>query len=194
MQAVNNHHVPNEQLQMITDREKAKRAKRQQIVHSALQCFIEKGIAQTGIRDIADHAQISLGNLYNHFAGKDALIAEIAALEAAEFAPLIAELGERLSVEQFIARYLRQISTPEHAILSIEILAAALRQPDLAKPFEANRSAFIKALTRQTNAPTANIELLIDATESLGLRCGLDRRRPSPTELQSLNKMAKTLI
>lgn len=177
----------------ITNREKAKRAKRHQIVQSAMTCFIEKGIAQTGIRDIADHAKISLGNLYNHFPSKDALIAEIATIEAAEIAPLISELAEGQSLEEFIVRYLKQISKIEHAVLSVEILAASLRQPALAKPFDTNRSALAKAIQNQTNAHAVDIEILIDAIEALGIRCGLGQRNPSRKEVDSLHKIAKTL-
>lgn len=59
-------------------------SRRAQIVEAALACFVSSGFHQTGMRDIADAAGVSLGNLYNHFPNKQALIAEIAALEALE--------------------------------------------------------------------------------------------------------------
>ncbi|MDC5518787.1 TetR/AcrR family transcriptional regulator, partial [Acinetobacter baumannii] len=46
------------------------------IVQAALQCFVERGFHCTSMRDIAQAASVSLGNLYNHFDGKEALIAE----------------------------------------------------------------------------------------------------------------------
>ena len=56
--------------------------RREQIIQAALGCFIEQGFHQTGMRDIAAAAGVSLGNLYNHFARKEELIALIASLEA----------------------------------------------------------------------------------------------------------------
>ncbi|MCF4099686.1 TetR/AcrR family transcriptional regulator [Maritalea mediterranea] len=176
-----------------TKREKAKHAKRRLIVESAMTCFIKRGIAQTGIRDIADHAKISLGNLYNHFASKDALVAEIAQIEAEELKHLLEDLAAGLPLHAFMLRYLAQTASPEHAIFSVEILAAALRQPELAAPFDANRKALIKALVIQTNARSSDMELLLDAIEALGLRCGLDHRKPKRTEIESLQKLAAAL-
>ena len=46
---------------------------RERIERAALKHFVEKGIAETSIRDIADEAQISLGAMYNHFASKEEL-------------------------------------------------------------------------------------------------------------------------
>lgn len=46
---------------------------RERIVRSALKLFVEKGIAETSIRDIAKLANISLGNIYNHFDSKEEL-------------------------------------------------------------------------------------------------------------------------
>lgn len=69
-----------------TGEEKVKAARRARIVEAALACFVEKGFHQTGMREIAATAGVSLGNLYNHFPGKEALIALIASLEAEELA------------------------------------------------------------------------------------------------------------
>jgi AcrR family transcriptional regulator len=46
---------------------------RSRIERAALKNFVEKGIAETSIRDIADEARISLGAMYNHFASKEEL-------------------------------------------------------------------------------------------------------------------------
>ncbi len=181
----------------MTKREQAKRAKRHLIVERAIQCFIERGIAQTGIRDIADRAEISLGNLYNHFASKDELIADIAQQEAKALSPLISALQNSSpqpdDLTPFIDAYLRQVSSPEHAILSVEILAAAIRQPKLAAPFEANRKAMIKALIQRTGAGSTDLEMLLDAIEALGMRCGLEQRKPKRAEKSALYRLAETL-
>jgi AcrR family transcriptional regulator len=46
---------------------------RSRIERAALKNFVEKGIAETSIRDIADEARISLGAMYNHFESKEEL-------------------------------------------------------------------------------------------------------------------------
>jgi AcrR family transcriptional regulator len=134
-----------------------------------------------------------LGNLYNHFASKDELVAEIAQIEAADLTRLIADVTAGLSFEDFIPHYLKQVATPEHAILSIEILAAALRRPALATPFDANRKALINALSAHTKAKPAEIEIILDAVEALGMRCGLVHRKPKRAEIEFLRKMTATL-
>src|SRR5215210_4241943 len=46
---------------------------RERIERATLKLFVEKGIAETSIRDIADEARISLGAMYNHFTSKEDL-------------------------------------------------------------------------------------------------------------------------
>jgi len=46
---------------------------RERIERAALKHFVEKGIAATSIRDIADVARVSLGAMYNHFESKEEL-------------------------------------------------------------------------------------------------------------------------
>ena len=46
---------------------------RYRIERAALKHFVEKGIGETTIRDIANTANVSLGAMYNHFASKEEL-------------------------------------------------------------------------------------------------------------------------
>jgi len=46
---------------------------RARIERAALKHFVEQGIAETSIRDIADEARVSLGAMYNHFESKEEL-------------------------------------------------------------------------------------------------------------------------
>ncbi len=46
---------------------------RYRIERAALKHFVEQGIGETTIRDIAKTAQVSLGAMYNHFASKEEL-------------------------------------------------------------------------------------------------------------------------
>jgi AcrR family transcriptional regulator len=46
---------------------------KERIERAALQLFVEKGVAETSIRDIAKAARVSLGALYVHYPGKEEL-------------------------------------------------------------------------------------------------------------------------
>jgi TetR/AcrR family transcriptional repressor of uid operon len=116
---------------IMSEREDAKAKRRHLIISAAIECFINNGIHQTGIRDIAELAGVSLGNLYNHFAGKDELIAEIAVLEGKEldeFAKMLdANKDALMAIREFVNGYLDYASKAENAILTIDIIAEALR-------------------------------------------------------------------
>jgi AcrR family transcriptional regulator len=46
---------------------------RSQIVHSAFQLFLEKGYSATSMRDIVAASGVTMGGIYNHFSGKEAI-------------------------------------------------------------------------------------------------------------------------
>lgn len=133
-------------------RDKALAARRRKILEAAVLCFLENGYHQTGVRDIATKAGVSLGNLYNHFPGKHDVLVEIADLERAKIETFNAQLnkpGPALKrFDRFVTSYAKYLSAPENVILSIEITSEALRKEDLAALFMDNRQALIDALTQ----------------------------------------------
>lgn len=131
-------------------RDKAVVARRRKILEAAVMCFLENGYHQTGVRDIAARADVSLGNLYNHFPGKHDVLVEIAELERTELDPIIRQLGKSSSVlkgfDRFVTSYAKYLSAPENVILSIEITSEAIRKHDLAALFMDNRQVLVDAL------------------------------------------------
>ena len=126
--------------------------RRRLILEAAVTCFLTNGYHQTGVREIAQQAGVSLGNLYNHFPSKDAVLLEIAQLEREELAPLVSLLEKSGAapriLERFIDRYGRYLSQPENVILSIEISSEAIRNEAVSRVFLANRDTLIRALRR----------------------------------------------
>ena len=177
--------------------------RREQIIQAALACFIERGFHQTGMRDIAAAAGVSLGNLYNHFARKEELIAHIASLEATELQPLLDGLDQgpaRVALTRFAAGYLAWSLTPENLLLGTEILAELARHPEMAATFASNQRQLCDALANTVRRgqqagelarhllPDLTAQLLLDALEGQALRHALalhpeqapvERRLPS---------------
>lgn len=58
---------------------------REQILSAAQACFHKRGFKATTMNAVARQAGMSVGNLYNYFGGKDAIIDEIAQREVALF-------------------------------------------------------------------------------------------------------------
>ncbi|HDS1578386.1 TetR/AcrR family transcriptional regulator [uncultured Stenotrophomonas sp.] len=159
------------------------------ILQAALQCFLAKGFHQTSMRDIAQAAGVSLGNLYNHFPGKEAIILAVAVAESEELAPLLQQLaaadGERVQVLAFLQAFHALCRQPEWAILAVEVLAESARNRAVAEAFAGNRQHLQQVLAdallrmaqrerrRPALAPALQAQVLLDAIESEALRQGL---------------------
>ena len=157
-----------------------------EIVEAAVICFLDKGYHQTGVRDIVGQAGISLGNLYNHFKGKEAILVFIAEIEGKELSDFIDGLSAAddptATLEWFIQEYAVYVSLPENALLGVEILTEALRNPIIADVFGRNRDRLIAALTDcliqgvksgvfgSRMDPRVVACLILDALEGQGLR------------------------
>ncbi len=144
-------------------REKATAKRRNQILEAAVMCFLENGYHQTGVRDIAARAGVSLGNLYNHFRGKHDVLVEIAMLERREMEPFLKILNSNApapkALKKFIAAYAKYLAAPENVILALEISSEAIRQPDIAHLFVENRSSLNDALETVVRRGIADCDL-----------------------------------
>lgn len=162
--------------------------RRETIVLAALHCFVEKGFHQASMRNIATQAGVSVGNVYNHFPTKDALIAEIAALEMQELDPLLVALEQAEPLEgllRFAKRYAAICMQPDNVMLTSEVIAEAARNPALAAMFEQNHAVLVAALSRTlirgidagdidaTLPPSTTAALMLDAMEGHALRATL---------------------
>ena len=180
-------------------------ARRLMIVDAAVSCFIENGFHQTGMREIAKQAGVSLGNLYNHFKGKDEILVAITAIEAeelTEFTEILARFVEpRRAFDKFVTAYLDYSLKPENALISLEILTVAMRNPAVSKGFSENRAALVAALCDvlvkfdesesgcSVQAPLEAAKLVLDLIEGFAMRCVLESEEPTPMARQVLWRM-----
>jgi AcrR family transcriptional regulator len=67
---------------------------RRRIETAATRLFVEKGVAETGVRDIARTVEISEGALYRHFASKEELVWRLFERHYVEFADRLVTLAE----------------------------------------------------------------------------------------------------
>ncbi len=171
---------------------------RRRILEAALTLFMRKGFHQTSMRDIARGAGVSLGNAYNHFAGKRDLILAVAALESGEQDSLIAALraapDRATALSGFVDAFYRGAANQETAAITAEILAESLRDPEIGAAFSENRQRLADALTEALcpgDAGTA--DALIDLVEGRALRDVLDGRATAPVAPADLHRMAERL-
>lgn len=144
-------------------RNKALAKRRRKILEAAVMCFLENGYHQTGVRDIATRAGVSLGNLYNHFPSKHDVLVEIAGLERDELVPFLKILAKTSSapkvLDKFVTAYAKYLAAPENVILSIEITSEAIRKPDIADLFLENRDLLTSSLTSVLSRGAADGDL-----------------------------------
>ena len=176
--------------------------RQQQILNAAIACFIAKGFHATSMRDIAREADVSLGNLYTYFAGKQELIAQVAVLEQEEILPLVSALNalfepDIATLSAILNHYLSLCRQPEWAVLAAECVAEIARTPALVPVFEDNRLLLLNALAAviqrgitakrfsTTLAPVMLAQILIDGIEADALRAVISPSTPTACAILS---------
>jgi TetR/AcrR family transcriptional regulator, repressor for uid operon len=120
----------------------AREAQQQRILAAAMACFARSGFHKASMQDICAEAGMSAGNLYRYFRSKEAIIAAIAEAERVRNAALF-ELLERAEdpvrgLIELARRYLRDMKGRDAPMLCTEIIAEALRNPEIRTMFECN--------------------------------------------------------
>lgn len=104
---------------------------REQILSAAQACFHKRGFKATTMNAVARQAGMSVGNLYNYFGGKDAIIDEIAQREVARLAAEVdAVVNGRMPIgeqrEQLFRTLCSQLSI-ERARVKVELFDEAAK-------------------------------------------------------------------
>lgn len=141
-----------EEKEKLRPREHALFERRLQIRNAAITCILAKGYHATGMRDIASHAKVSLGNLYNHFTSKHEILLEIAQSEAEAIEPLVGLLhreGEEAEIlRDFIKAYSVLSDDEDTWALFLEIIAEAKRNEEISDVFIRTRNTLSLALQK----------------------------------------------
>ena len=107
-----------------------------EILRAVKAAFVEKGFDGASMQDLARAAGMSVGNFYRYFPSKDAIVAQMIALDMAEieaeFARVLSSLSPMATLRALIAHRVNDASDPQEGPLWAEIAAAALRKPDIA--------------------------------------------------------------
>lgn len=186
-------------------RELASEARQKHLLHTAITCFVENGVARTSMRDIAGKAGVSIGNLYNHFPGRDDLIAEIAKIEAAGLTEVLAMVTAcdtaQNAVDTFVKNYFAYCADPVSAVLTVEITSEALRNPAIEALFSGNRARLIVTLanaiadcgTKRARAEES-AGLVLDLIEGFALRVGLTGQKPRKRDTEVLLSFVRSAL
>ena len=112
-------------------------ARRQQILDAASACVRKAGFHGASMAEIAEAADLSVGQIYRYFENKEAIIAAIVDQDLAEMREKFAEIeasGEpaALAMMTRCAEAIDQHYEPDRAALALEVLAEAARNPRVA--------------------------------------------------------------
>jgi AcrR family transcriptional regulator len=127
---------------------------RQRIADEALRLFVEKGIAETSIRDIARAAAVAEGALYRHFASKEDLAWRLFADEFAALGQAAATVADaapdfRGKIEALVHHFARAYD--DNPVLFSYLLLAQHDQmrkvtPNMTNPLEVVRRVVAEGL------------------------------------------------
>ena len=143
-------------------RDRSKRRRRTQILEVARSLFQSKGYAKTGLAEIAELAEVSIGTIYTYFGSKGAIYYELSR-------PLLSELGAKAD------RVIQ--SRPDDPVQAMLNLFDALRLTkdwqdlNLLKGFDTNQPEHDKFLQRTQRE---GHELVLKKVYALLLRLQLD--------------------
>lgn len=113
-----------------------------EILQAAEQCFLDNGLHQTNMRNIAEAAQLSLGNIYRYFENKEALLNEYiqqSDLEAVGYVKALSKSWHfKHALKTLLNGYYDELSDRKRAALYVEIYSNSIRHPDKSHLKEVN--------------------------------------------------------
>src|SRR3984893_8648775 len=90
--------------------------KRDRLIEAAKTRFYQQGVARTTLADIAQQAQVPLGNIYYHFRTKEALVEAVIQAHLQDLQALLARLDLHPDPRQRLSGLLAAERESEHAL------------------------------------------------------------------------------
>lgn len=137
-----------------------------EILRAIRTAFIEKGFDGASMQDLARAAGMSVGNFYRYFPSKDAIVAQMIALDMteieAEFARVLQSPHPMDTLRALIAARITQDHADKKGQLWAEIAAAAQRKPEIANSacqMETTVSTYLaQVFAAETGLPLADVQ------------------------------------
>ena len=154
---------------MRTKNEELHKRRKSEILRAATKCFSAKGIRQATMQEICAAVNISPGSLYRYYASKDDIITALAESYRQENEALLEHLRSSddllTAMRQAIPEIVNYISDPATASFSVEIVAEAARNPDVAAPFLVGERRFKESLVEiiKTGQERGQVDTSVDA-------------------------------
>jgi AcrR family transcriptional regulator len=141
------------------------------ILASARTAFLEKGFDGASMQDVARTAGMSVGNFYRYFPSKAAIVEALVMSDLAEmeqdFAAVLEHADPLSALRAGIAQRITEACCSQDAQLWVEIDAAALRKPEIAKVSARMEDEIVEHLTtifaRSTGQSLASAQLQFTA-------------------------------
>lgn len=106
---------------------------REEIIDAAERCVFQNGLRQLRLRDVARECGMSLGNLYNYFQNKEAIVEALVMRRTRVFLAMVTKSAKKIPGEMFPERIRRQATdlvdaymSPDGLRLSIFLASEAL--------------------------------------------------------------------
>jgi len=110
-------------------------ARRNKIKQAARHCFLSQGLMKTSMRDIASQAGVSLGNLYQYFPDKQALVKDFILDNYLEIKQALIYIEKKADIIKalkiLVKGYIADMDNKLEHALYLEIYAEALRDTQL---------------------------------------------------------------
>lgn len=158
----------------VADQERTERLAeqhRREIVDAAERLVKGNGLHQLKLRDIAKESGKSLGNLYNYFQNKEAIIEALVEREKSRFLMVVSQKIEPLPGEDYksmLRRHLEQMADayldPDSLLLAISVAGEALVNPGVHKIMvAANRRIVEHVVALIHQDPSCSMDELLEA-------------------------------
>lgn len=182
--------------------------RRKEIMDAAKNCFSEKGLAHTTMRDIASVAELSLGNIYRYFDNKEALISAFIESdnsdwnEAFDWLDAGKDFNKRL--KEIAAEYIKEIAVKKEMMLFLDILSEGLRNQKIMDLIQRDQGEKRLCLSLEKAVADKRIKLELDPgstalavmsfAESVAIKSLIEKKYSIKNGTKQLNDLIDTLV